>query len=1135
MADHEAVVPGAVNADAIPLNRILAICLGLMALFCCLVIGLVTYGKLAAGIREQMFNQLETIRDEKVERLNVWIEERVRDVETWSSLGSIVGICEDWQAGSGVSAERRAYVESLRVKRGYDEVEIVDPVKGSAFLATPEVQGKGFESNPAGLESLLREKTVRVSDVHMCPEHRRPEITLACPIFSNTSGAVIGILIFRCDISRDIYSVILASKRIGKTGEIVLVNHAGIAQAPLKFSEGAVGSIKIDFEPGRLAASGMTGHVTSEDYHGEPAMAAYGYVSRLQWGIVVKEGVEEIEEPIYTMARDIMLFSLLAMVCAIMLGIFIARKIAEPAMEIAMVARCIGKGEHSLRVREVGPLELRRIARNINRMVETLNRLLSKNQALGAIYMMTGRHNRLDTLSREMLPLLMELTRSQSGGMYIAANGKNSLEYVYSSGLPRDRMPSGVCVEPPDSLIAQAAAAGKVLVYNDIPEENGMRISTQAGEVQPRALLFIPIHYMGTITGVIALASLYDYRQEDVEIAEALSVNFGQTIAACRANEETWHMAQELQAANEELEAANEELIAQSEELQGQTQELRESAAELDLQRMQLKEADRLKSEFLSNMSHEIRTPLNSILTLSQLMLARGLCKKPEQDAGYLQLIERNGRQLLGLINDILDLSKIEAGCLDVAPQHFNVEDLMLRVTETVRHMAEEKGLTFTTNTRDIPPVYSDRDRIHQILLNLLSNAVKFTRQGGVHVEAFSLGGRVIFEVRDTGIGIPESEQAFVFDQFRQVDGSTTREYGGTGLGLAISRKLAVLLGGSISVSSKPGEGSTFTLNLPMEYFDPGDAAALPLPAGRREPTVRGPASFSSPETSPRERPLILVVEDNEIAVLQIRSILEELHYRVVVAGDGQQALDYLSSRIPDAVILDLMIPVIDGFGVLERIRGDAGTSRVPVLVLTAKELSLEDRRRLFRENIQQLVRKGSIDRNELFSSIRNLLEKSIETAREDSRNDQEGKARPDSASDERDGISPASDSRDPVILVVEDHPDNLVVISGVLDEFGYRYVSARDGREAMEKAREDTPSLILMDIQLPGMSGLEVAAKMKEMHGIKNVPIVALTAKAMRGDRERILSAGCDDYLAKPFDPAELGNIIAKWLGKGE
>jgi len=417
----------------------------------------------------------------------------------------------------------------------------------------------------------------------------------------------------------------------------------------------------------------------------------------------------------------------------------------------------------------------------------------------------------------------------------------------------------------------------------------------------------------------------------------------------------------ELEAANLRLAEANERLRLQSAELERQAVALKEHAAELDVQRRRAEDADKMKSEFLANMSHELRTPLNSVIALSQLILSRGPGRKPEQDTSLLQIIERSGRRLLNLIDDILDLSKVEAGRMELCLSRVAPRDVAQEAIDTVRVTAEQKGLQVTVQVGDVPAIYSDEGKIRQILVNLLGNSAKFTEQGHIELRVSQDAGRVVFAVSDTGIGISQQDLLRVFEAFRQADGSITRKYGGTGLGLTISRKLANLLGGDITVQSELGKGSVFSLALPLEC----------------------PAPPPPPEKHPEPRPL------HEAAP-------------------------------------------------------------------------------------------------------------------------QDGSRR---------------------VLIVEDNPDNMLTVQAVLNEMGAPHLSATDGQQGLDLARERRPGLILMDLQLPGLSGLDATRAIKTDASLRHIPVIALTAKAMRGDRDKALEAGCDDYLAKPFKPSDLMALVRKWL----
>ena len=1223
----------------LPLARSLAFWFSVVAVFSSGLVGGLTYYLVGKDLRTQMAASLEMLRDEKAGTLGRWIRERTADLRLWSVAPVMKAICEQNAKVAAVDTPTNtAYLESIRSGFGLLDVCLIDPRSGRAMVSAAK-EGRTPAFPQAVRERLLRENGVVITDVFRSEIGERPTLLLAGPVRSGDPETVTGILAFYVDLENDLYPILLESRRLGSSGEIVLVNREGMVQAPLKYHADAVARQTLHALPAKLGASGQTGSFVADDYRGIPVVAAYGHVSEVGWGLVAKQDVEEVNAPARQMARHVGTVTCVALLTAVLAGFLLAGRISTPAVAIAAAARQIGDGNMIVRAREEGPAEIVQVAASLNTMVEEVSRRMRVSRALSAIYAVAGSHGGMDPLLEALLPRVMDATGSELGTLYLADKEGLVFSLAAAHGIGRDRIVPWFRVSPPDHWLATVAADGKVRLIADLPPQNDLVIVTHAGEARPRALLAIPLKYAQMTIGIMGFAALHDYKPEHLEIAEAVGLVLGQALSACQAGDETRRMAAELQTGNEELTAANEELAAQAEELQEQADELREQATDLEAQRHKAAEADRLKSEFLSNMSHELRTPLNSILALSQLMSGRTDGSICTQDAEYLRIIERNGRHLLGLINDILDLSKIESGRMDLSLTRFEPGHVVTRAMEIAEPLAHEKGLELKTDVQPGPDIHSDADKIHQILVNMLSNAVKFTDQGTVELSVRFRDSTVCFAVRDTGIGIDPSAIDHIFDEFRQVDGSTTRRHEGTGLGLAIARRLAHLLGGRIDVESLPGKGSTFTLALPREYAPVSSAVSQPPPAGHsrpapvrtsggrhrtvlviddentacnvlkglleeagyfvvtansgdeglrlaaqlrpfaitldvlmpgmdgwevlgelktREETRRIPVVIVSirPDCQAgaalgaaacivkpvnREKLLaelnhiarrclggrILVVDDNDIAALQIRTALEQHDYVVIVASGGEQALKCIAEAPPDAVVLDLMMPGVDGFQVLEQIRSDERTAGLPVLVLTAKELTAQDKSRLKHNHIQQLIQKGSVNRDELVAAVAGMLE--CDSIAEPPAVSLAPAIDPQVPS--KNESSDSLEHRNRTILVVEDNADNLATMRAILGPSGHELLIARDGQEAIAMAAAHRPGLILMDVQLPVLSGLEAAGRLKADPALAEIPIVALTARAMRGDRETALAAGCDDYLAKPVDPAEVSNIVAKYL----
>jgi len=613
---------------------------------------------------------------------------------------------------------------------------------------------------------------------------------------------------------------------------------------------------------------------------------------------------------------------------------------------------------------------------------------------------------------------------------------------------------------------------------------------------------------------------LKKYSAESLDILNRAWNLINASYANLSASVKTRRLAEDLKKTNQQLEAQSEELQAQSEEIQQASMEMEKQNVELEYQSRQVEEADRLKSEFLSNMSHELRTPLNSVMALSRVLIRQAGGKLSEEELNFLEIIDRNGKKLLGLINDILDLAKIESGRMDMSSKLFPIGSAIETVIERLEPIAEEKGIEINREIPDnLPQIKSDEVRVDQILQNLVGNAVKFTKKGFVTVLVHSDAEHIHIAVADTGIGISKKDLPYIFQEFRQVDGTTARQYEGTGLGLAIAYKAAWVLGGDLTVESVLGKGTKFTLILPIKRpeITPDAASFAPHLLADIEKTGRH-SELKQGKAANR----ILLVEDNEAGIIQVRKILESEGYRVDVANGGQKALDYVKSTIPDGIILDLMMPDVDGFEVLNTIRANKATEKIPVLILTAKDLSPEDLKSLKGNNVRQLIQKGNVAREILLNKVRLMLE-------EPSRIEPEEKTRPFEIQKREFSPKVSADGK-PTILVVEDNPDNMITMKAVL-HYRYNLLEATDGEKGLKIALTERPDLILLDMSLPEMDGFTVAGRIKEDNDARHIPVIALTAMAMKGDREKILKAGCDDYISKPIDAEKVLKKIEDWL----
>jgi len=913
--------------------------------------------------------------------------------------------------------------------------------------------------------------------------------------------------------------------------------------------------------------------------------------------------------------------------------------------------------------------------------------------------------HRMHELAPKVLEYLAYWLDAKVGALYVA-QGHDTYERMGGYALMPDT-PSTI-LHPGEGLAGQAILSRQFQHVRDVPA-GYLPVSSGTGQATPVELIIQPITLGGAVLAVVELGLFTPLGEEGKDFLQRAEEQLAQAVRGSMDRmrlqallDETQRQSEELQAQQEELRVNNEELEQQSRALQEsqslmQSQQtaleesnaqLEEQAQELEYQKEQLlrtqdaletkadelSQASQYKSEFLANMSHELRTPLNSSLILSKLLADnKGGNLSPDQ-VRYAQTIHSAGNDLLALINDILDLAKIEAGQTRMEIDDVHLGRLVQQVLEPLRPMAQEKGLQLGVEIEPGVPecVQSDAQRIAQILKNLLFNALKFTEHGEVQLRIYSGGADSIhLAVRDTGIGIAAHQQEQMFEAFRQADGSMHRKYGGTGLGLSISRNLAQLLGGSISVQSTLGEGSVFTLTLPIAAPVAAPLPALaPLPQAAAEPaqlpapwrsaqppaaaaTTSAPAPASSMPEDDRARiepgrRLILVIEDDPHFAGILYELVHEMDFQCIVCGTGREGLAMAQQHLPSGVLLDMNLPDYSGLGVLDQLKHDPATRHIPVHVISVADYSqkaLEQgavgyalkpverdelvealqrmeakftqgmRRLLVVEDDERqrksmcallaaddveirsaataqqalaLLRAGSFDCMVMdlnlpdlsgYELLKQMAEEGdmafppviVYTGRSLSREEEHELRRysksiiiKDVRSPERlldevtlflhrvESSLPADHRRllqrardreeafeDRTILVVEDDVRNIFALSSVLEPTGARVQIARNGREALEQlsaagaAGRPPVDLVLMDIMMPEMDGLTAMREIRKRPEWRRLPIIALTAKAMKDDQDKCLAAGASDYIAKPLDVEKLLSLVRVWMPK--
>jgi CheY-like chemotaxis protein/CHASE3 domain sensor protein len=732
---------------------------------------------------------------------------------------------------------------------------------------------------------------------------------------------------------------------------------------------------------------------------------------------------------------------------------------------------------------------------------------------------------RLERLGDHVLQFLARYLDAHVGAIYVT-EGDATLRRVAGYAIPPAQRND--TLQPGDGLPGQAAKENRALHVKEVPETY-LAISSSVGRGKPRELLVAPATADGTVYGVLELGFFRRVLPADLELLERVSQALGVAVRASRDRTrledllaETQRQAEELQTQQEELRVSNEELEVQTRalkesqlRLEAQQAELEQSNAQLEEQAhilehqkenlaraqavlaekaTELERSNQYKSEFLANMSHELRTPLNSTLILAKLLADNKAGNLTEEQIKFAHTISSAGRELLALINDILDLSRIEAGKMEAQPEEVWVAKTVHALAQSFEAIARDKGLRFTATVAPGTPekLVTDSQRLGQILRNLLANAIKFTEAGEISLHASGVGGGgVAFAVKDTGIGIPVHQQQQIFEAFRQADGSTHRRYGGSGLGLTISRDLARLLGGDLTVHSVPNEGSTFTVTLPAVLSDSSTAAGAP--AERPKPSAfslssdthlptrqssgeRGQVEQLTPIEMDDDRNrlepgarVILVVEDDRNFAAILRDLVREQGFQCIVTHTARDALTAARTCHPSAVLLDIHLPDHSGLGVLDQLKRDPQTRHIPVHVASVAEVSHEA---LELGAVGYVVK--PVNREELIEALRRLEAKFSQGVRR--------------------------------VLVVEDDARQRESIRQLLSSEDVHITAVATASEAFAQLQKVTFDCMVVDLSLPDLSGYELLEKMSRQDEVSFPPVIVYTARTLTREEEQRL-----------------------------
>ncbi len=964
------------------------------------------------------------------------------------------------------------------------------------------------------------------------------------------------------------------------------------------------------------------------------------------------------------------------------------------------IATQIAKGKYDIRATDDERDGLGSLATSVNAMAESLERsftILNNNEwrqtGLAILNEKLVGNKSLEKITKDTLFHLVEYAECQTGALYLMENGK--LKVQSSHGLEETMLKS---FKPGEGMIGQVFETGVEKLFANIEEDHYL-VSFSNGQIKIKNILLLPIYYENKSIGVIEVGSTHNFSNQDIEFFKDSSKNIGIAIFAAETRKQVQKLLEETQAQSEELQAQHSELENLNTELEVQTQKLQASEEELKVQQEELMQSNqeleersklleeknhlivernleiqrkaeelalstKYKSEFLANMSHELRTPLNSILLLSRLMAENPEANLNEEQVESAKVIQSSGNGLLSLIDEILDLSKIEAGKMELDYQQVRITDIVDDLQSLFNPIVKEKDLQFTINVApDVTNILeTDRMKVDQILKNLISNAIKFTTYGSVELKVendSSNKNNIIFSVKDTGIGIAPEKQKLVFEAFQQADGSTKRKFGGTGLGLSISRELARLLGGKIDLESEESKGSAFSLIIPkfktelepskplteelmdqisseVEEIENIDNAATAYLAA----TIPEDISDDRNNITPEDK-VILIVEDDTSFAKELLKFTRQQNYKGIVIVRGDLASEFAEKYLPLAILLDIQLPVKDGWQVMEEIKSNPRTRHIPVHIMSSlkvkkesllkgavdfinKPVALEQMGLMFKKIEDALNRYPKkvliVEENpkhatalsyflsnfNINSEIKNSVNESVaalsssevdcvildmgvpdkagyETLEAIKQNEGlenlpiiifTGK---NLSKSEELKIKQYADSiviktahsyqrildevglflhlveekksetskrktnklgslnevlKDKTVLIADDDVRNIFSLTKALEKHQMKVISAIDGREALKQLENNQDvDIVLMDMMMPEMDGYETTTRIRQDPRFKKLPIMAVTAKAMTGDREKCIVAGASDYISKPVDIDQLLSLLRVWL----
>jgi signal transduction histidine kinase/CheY-like chemotaxis protein len=664
----------------------------------------------------------------------------------------------------------------------------------------------------------------------------------------------------------------------------------------------------------------------------------------------------ESHDSMNTFKTELIFLIILVFLTSWLLILFLMRSIKVPFSQMLPFLAQLKASRFQFRLPDLGKNEFGSLGVAMNHLAETIGNEKIKQDMLETITDTIINNEDLSNFSQSLLKILIEQTHAQAGALYILNDNETKFIHHASVGLNLETIKE-LDIKSSSGFFGQSLMSKKVELITRTSEEASINVRCLDFDLLPKEVLTIPIMTGEQVIALISLSSLEGFDVISIQaIHDALELINARMISILAFNR--------IKLFSQQLEIQNQEIEEQKMELSQQSQELQAQNNALAAQKEKLLELNQMKSSFLSNMSHELRTPLNSIIALSGVLCKRCSSGDHKEELEHLKVIEKNGKHLLALINDILSLSRLEAGKETIHQSKVNLGELLSELKATMQAQAEQKDIVLDIKPPEKCYLLTDLAKCRQILLNLIGNAIKFTDHGVVRVSTEIKGNLCLLHVEDTGIGISAEQLPYIFDEFRQADQSMSKKHQGTGLGLSIAKKYADMLGAKIQVESTPGKGSRFTLLLLDLEQKPiqTEPDSSPTNLGILLPLID------------KQKKKILIIEDSDPAIIQLKEILLHEGYQVFTACNGKEGLQYIKEHQPDGIILDLMMPEMDGFEVLKTLRESPQNQHLPVLIVTAKHISKEELSFLKGNNVHQLIQKGDISKYELLSAIQSMV-----------------------------------------------------------------------------------------------------------------------------------------------------------------